>query len=236
MQTGRRDTMGLFRSKEEKRQKQIKELEELIASYKKGDSDAWQRNYKKQIHAIESLEKLVGTENLSRDKVELLMYHYDRERNEAGIDRILPVYSRYYAKTWLESDPTLYLIGNEPYDWDISVVAAPDLSLAMAYAEKSGNDFYQKLIGQLKEIGYPGGTKYWDERVDWLIDHLENPGARYLYIETLFWAFSAAAHIQSLSNDQLAKVKQYCLAETAEAHREIILKECDRRKKFGFSI
>ena len=228
--------MGLFRTKEEKRERAIRELEELIAAYDDEKAPKWMRTYEMHISAIEQLEKLVGTENLSGENVEFLMYHYDRERNEAGIDRLLPAYSRYYVKPWLENDPTLYLIGNVPFDWDISVVATPDLSLAMEYAEKSGNDFHQELIGQLKGIGYPGGTKYWDERVAWLIDHLENPGARYLYLRTLYWAFSAEVHLQRLSNDQLAKVKEHCLAEAAEAHREIILKECDRRKKYGFII
>lgn len=228
--------MGLFKSAEEKRERAIRELEELFAAYNDEKAPKWMRTYEMHIKAIEGLEKLMGTENLSRDKVEFLMYHYDREGNEAGIDRILQAYSRYYVKPWLESDLSLYLIGNVPFDWDLSVVATPDLNLAMEHAEKSGNDFHQKLIGQLKEIGYPGGTKYWDERVDWLIDHLENPGARYLYRQTLYEAFSAEAHIQRLSNDQLAKVKEYCLAEAAEAHREMLLKECDRRKKYGFII
>ena len=189
--------MGLFhiRSKEEKRQKSIRELEELIAAYDNPDAPAWQRTYDIHITAIERLEKLIGTENLSGDNVETLIYHYDRKKDAESIDRLLPAYSRHFAKRWIEPMAVYgydyspyylctYLIGGE-YDWKLSVVVRPDLEVAMEYAGHLEDPFYQELVGQLKDAGYPGDTKDWGSRLGWMADRTDNPGVKYLYEKML---------------------------------------------------
>ena len=255
--------MGLFKSAEEKKDIQIKKLKNQIKAYEEFHSEKIEeriRNHRKMITAIEKLEKMVGTEHLSGDYVEKLMYSYDSEhgtaRDEKAIERILPAYSRHFYESelgWILKSPEerylfshsrliTYLIGGR-YEWDLTVVICPDLDMAMEFARKMSHweqeydvpedsckgTFFQQLIEQLKEVGYPGTAATWENRIWWMLKHMENPAVGFLFdemVDRCGLSVDSRNIRYMLSHEELENLKAYCRNEGIQ---NMVTKEWNRR-------